>query len=58
VSVSGITEGPPAPTLFPDERAAKRRRVEEVAARIAERFGDDAAVTRATLLGKATRGSG
>jgi DNA polymerase IV len=58
VSVSGIAEGLPAPTLFPDERAAKRRRVEEVAARIADRFGDDAAVTRATLLGKPTRGSG
>jgi DNA polymerase-4 len=55
VSVSGITEGPPAPTLFRDERAEKRRRVEEVSARIADRFGDEGAVTRATLLGKPTR---
>jgi DNA polymerase-4 len=55
VSVSGIAEGPPAPTLFRDERAEKRRRVEEVAARIADRFGDEGAVTRATLLGKPTR---
>jgi DNA polymerase-4 len=55
VSVSGITEGSPAPTLFRDERGEKRRRVEEVAARIADRFGDEGAVTRATLLGKPTR---
>jgi DNA polymerase-4 len=55
VSVSGITEGSPAPTLFRDERAEKRRRVEEVSARIADRFGDEGAVTRATLLGKPTR---
>ena len=56
VSVSGIAEGPPAPTLFRDERAEKRRRVEEVAARIADRYGDEGAVTRATLLGRPTRG--
>jgi DNA polymerase-4 len=56
VSVSGIAEGSPAPTLFRDERAEKRRRVEEVAARIADRFGDEGAMTRATLLGKPTRG--
>jgi DNA polymerase-4 len=56
VSVSGIAEGSPAPTLFRDERAEKRRRVEEVAARIADRYGDEGAVTRATLLGKPTRG--
>jgi DNA polymerase-4 len=55
VSVSGIEDGPPAPTLFRDEGAEKRRRVEEVAARIAERYGDEAAVTRATLLGRPTR---
>ena len=56
VSVSGIAEGSPAPTLFRDERAEKRRRVEEVSARIADRYGDEGAVTRATLLGKPTRG--
>jgi DNA polymerase-4 len=55
VSVGGITEGAPPPTLFRDERAEKRRRVEEVAARIADRFGDEGAVVRATLLGKPTR---
>jgi DNA polymerase-4 len=58
LSVSGMTEGPPAPTLFPDRRVEKRRRVEEVAARIADRFGDHAAVRRATLLSKPTRGAG
>ncbi len=52
VSVSRISEGPPAPALFPDAQAEKRRKVEEVAARIADRFGDEGAVTRATLLGK------
>jgi hypothetical protein len=50
VSVSHIVAGPPAPTLFRDERAEKRRRVEAVTAKIAERFGDEHAVTRATLL--------
>jgi DNA polymerase-4 len=52
VSAGGITEGRPAPSLFPDECAEKRRRVEEVAARIAERYGDERTVTRATLLDK------
>jgi DNA polymerase-4 len=52
VSVSGIHDGPPPPALFRDGDAEKRRRVEEVAARIADRFGDEGAVTRATLLGK------
>jgi hypothetical protein len=52
VSVSGIHDGPPPPALFRDEGAEKRRRVEEVATRIADRFGDEGVVTRATLLGK------
>jgi DNA polymerase-4 len=52
VSVSGISEGDAPRTLFPDQGAEKRRKVEEVAARIAERFGDEGAVKRATLLGK------
>jgi DNA polymerase-4 len=56
VSVSGIVDGPPAPALFPDAQAEKRRRVEAIAAKIADRFGDEHAVTRATLLGKPTRG--
>ena len=52
VSVSAIEEGAPAPTLFRDAQDEKRRKVEAVAARIAERYGDERAVTRATLLGK------
>jgi DNA polymerase-4 len=52
VSVSGLLQGAGEPTLFPDEASAKRRKVEEVAARIADRFGDERAVTRATLLAK------
>jgi DNA polymerase-4 len=54
VSVSGLVDGRPEPALFPDAGAAKRQRVEELTARIADRFGDEHAVTRATLLG--TRG--
>jgi DNA polymerase-4 len=52
VSASGISEGAPPPALFPDADAERRRRVEEVTARIADRFGDEGAVTRATLLGR------
>ncbi len=55
VSAGGMVEGGPPPTLFPDAQAEKRRRVEAVAAKIAERFGDEHAVTRAALLGKPTR---
>jgi DNA polymerase-4 len=56
VSVSGITEGAPAPVLFPDAQAAKRRKVEQIAARIADRFGDEHTVTRATLLSRPKEG--
>ena len=52
VSVSGISEREPAPELFPDASADKRRRLEEVSARIADRYGDEEAITRATLLDK------
>jgi DNA polymerase-4 len=51
VSASGLTDAPAAPTLFPDAGAAKRRKVEEVIANVAERFGD-AGLTRAALLDK------
>jgi DNA polymerase-4 len=50
VSVSGIEPGGPPLTLLPDVQAEKRRRVEDVAARISQRFGDERTVTRATLL--------
>jgi DNA polymerase-4 len=50
VSVSGIESGPPAPRLFRDAAAERRRALEEVTARIAERFHDEGAVTRASLV--------
>jgi DNA polymerase-4 len=50
VSVSGIEAGPPPRTLLPDEHAEKHRKLEAVATRIAERFKDEGAVTRASLL--------
>jgi DNA polymerase-4 len=57
VSVGGIEAGGPPLRLVPDADAEKRRRLEDVSARISERFGDERTVTRATLLGK-PRGSG
>jgi hypothetical protein len=36
----------------PDPQAQRRQRIEEVAARIVDRYRDDRAVTRATLLGR------
>jgi DNA polymerase-4 len=50
VSVSGIEPGGPPLTLIPDVESDKRRRIEEITARISQRFGDERAVTRATLL--------
>ena len=50
VSVSGIESGPAAPTLFRDAAADRRRALERVTARIADRFGDEGAVTRASLV--------
>jgi DNA polymerase-4 len=52
VSVSNIDGGPPPRTLLPDTKAEKRRKLEEVTSRIGQRFNDDHAVTRATLLEK------
>jgi DNA polymerase-4 len=50
VSVSGIEPGGPPLTLIPDIESDRRRRVEEIAAQISQRFGDERTVTRATLL--------
>jgi DNA polymerase-4 len=50
VSVSGLEIGAPPLMLLPDPRADRRRRVEELSARISQRFGDERTVTRATLL--------
>jgi DNA polymerase-4 len=54
VSVGGLEAGGPPLTLIPDVEAEKRRRIEQVSARISERFGDERTVTRATLLKKPT----
>ncbi len=50
VSVSGVEAGPPEPTLFKDAAAERRRALEEVTTRIADRFNDEGAVTRASLV--------
>jgi DNA polymerase-4 len=50
VSVSGIVPVDRELSLFPDRPAEKRRRLEEVTARIAERFGNEEALMRASLL--------
>ena len=45
-------DGAPPRTLLPDGEADQRRKLEAVSVSIAERFGDESAVTRAALLGK------
>ena len=50
ISVSGLLEGGPEPALFPDASAERRRTLEALSARIADKFGDERAVTRATLI--------
>jgi DNA polymerase-4 len=50
VSVSGIESGPPEPKLFEDAAAERRRALEQVTARIADRYSDEGAVTRASLV--------
>ena len=50
VSASDLLDGPAPPTLFPDPVAEKRRKVEEVAAQVRERFSGGAVIKRATLL--------
>jgi DNA polymerase-4 len=52
VSASGIVRGGAPATLFPDAQADRRRKLEEVTVQIAERYDDEEAVTRASLIGK------
>ena len=52
VSVASLVRGASAATLFTDPQAEKRRVLEQVTARIADRFGDERALTRASLIGK------
>jgi DNA polymerase-4 len=54
VSVGGLESGTPPPALFRDEQAEKRRAIERLTARIADRFGDEAAVRRGSLVRKRT----
>ena len=49
VSVSGLAEGPPPKLLFGGEEADRRRKVEELVARVKGKFGGDV-LTRATLI--------
>jgi DNA polymerase-4 len=52
VGASGLVAGAPPPLLVPDPQAEKRRKLEEVALRIADRYDSARVVTRATLLEK------
>jgi DNA polymerase-4 len=59
VSVTGLVPGASvSPTLFADAAAERRRAIEEVALRIADRFGDERALRPATLVFKAPRPGG
>ena len=50
VGATDLLPGPPPPTLFPDAKAERRRSIEELTARIGQRFPGEAIVTRASLL--------
>jgi DNA polymerase-4 len=50
VSVGGLEPGGPPILLIPDLQSDRRQRVEELSVRIAQRFGDEHVVMRATLL--------
>ncbi|MEK6606599.1 MAG: DNA polymerase IV [Myxococcota bacterium] len=49
VALADLAAGPPPPTLFPDERAARRRKLESAVCSVAAKFGARS-VTRATLV--------
>ena len=49
VSVAGLRDGPPAPTLFRDAVAERRRKVEQLTADVVDRFGA-LGLTRAALV--------
>jgi len=50
VSVADLHDGPPPRTLFPDAKVARGRKVDELVASVADRFGDK--LTRATLMNR------
>lgn len=51
ISVAGLVKGPPPDKLFDDDGSRRRRTLEEITARVAERW-DEAHLTRASLLGR------
>jgi DNA polymerase-4 len=53
VALMGLSSEAP-PTLFPDEAAQKRRKLEQVIATVSDRFGD-VRLTRAALLKRPDR---
>lgn len=55
VSVSDLHEGPAAPTLFPDEKRARREQIEALTGELRERFGRKS-LTRGRLLDHHARG--
>ena len=54
ISMSELHEGPAAPTLFPDEKRARREQIEALTGELRERFGK-AGLTRGRLLGHRSR---
>jgi DNA polymerase-4 len=55
VSCSDLHEGPAAPTLFPDEKRARREQIEALTGELRERFGNKS-LTRGRLLDHQHRG--
>jgi len=49
VAASELLQGQPPPTLFPDQRSERRRRLQNVATELRDRFGSEK-LTRAALL--------
>jgi DNA polymerase-4 len=49
VAVADLVEGEPAPTLFPDEKAERHKKLDEVRARVSGKFGEKG-LTLAALL--------
>jgi hypothetical protein len=55
VGVSGLSRYAASPSLFPSLGPERGRALEELAVRIADRFDDEWALTRASLLEKTRR---
>lgn len=57
VAVAGFVEGEPPPTLFPDEKSERHRKLDEVRARVSGKFGDKG-LTLAAILEDDHAGAG